>query len=96
MGKLIDVIKQFWIPDPVEEISEKEIDEKMSKEMEKTNKRIQKLEKDLNLEHIKVATKSPRIKKTTINSEQKNKGEEKIAENSNKQKEQINDNELTI
>ena len=94
MGKLMDVIKQFWNPDPIEEISEKEIDEKMSKEIEKTNKRIQKLERDLNLEHIKVATKSPRITKTTINSEQKNKGEEKIAENSNKQKEQINDNEL--
>ena len=90
----MDVIKQFWNPDPIEEISEKEIDEKMSKEIEKTNKRIQKLERDLNLEHIKVATKSPRITKTTINSEQKNKGEEKIAENSNKQKEQINDNEL--
>lgn len=71
MGKLMDVLKQFWVADPVEKIPEKEIDEKMSKEMEKSNKRIEKLEREMNFEHIKVATKSPKIKKTTIKTETK-------------------------
>ena len=67
----MDVLKQFWVADPVEKITEKEIDEKMSKEMEKSNKRIEKLEREMNFEHIKVATKSPKIKKTTIKTETK-------------------------
>ena len=67
----MDVLKQFWVADPVEKIPEKEIDEKMSKEMEKSNKRIEKLEREMNFEHIKVATKSPKIKKTTIKTETK-------------------------
>lgn len=71
MGKLMDVLKQFWVADPVEKMPEKEIDEKMSKEMEKSNKRIEKLEREMNFEHIKVATKSPKIKKTTIKTETK-------------------------
>ena len=71
MGKLMDVLKQFWVADPVEKIPEKEIDEKMSKEMEKSNKRIEKLEREMNFEHIKVATKSPKIKKTAIKTETK-------------------------
>ena len=71
MGKLMDALKQFWVADPVEKIPEKEIDEKMSKEMEKSNKRIEKLEREMNFEHIKVATKSPKIKKTTIKTETK-------------------------
>ena len=71
MGKLMDVLKQFWVADPVEKIPEKEIDEKMSKEMEKSNKRIEKLEREMNFEHIKVATKSTKIKKTTIKTETK-------------------------
>ena len=67
----MDALKQFWVADPVEKIPEKEIDEKMSKEMEKSNKRIEKLEREMNFEHIKVATKSPKIKKTTIKTETK-------------------------
>ena len=96
MGNLIDVIKQFWVADPVEEIQKKEIDETTDKEMEKANKRIQKLEREMNFEHIKVATKNSKIKKATIEAEKQNEKAKGDKSNSEKQNEKGKDNELTL
>ena len=96
MGKLLDVIKLFWVPDSSEpgEIPQDQIDEKMKKEMEKTRKSIEKLEKQMNFEHIKVTTKNPKIDKATIDTDQKSRNVTEL--DVKKQNAKGKDNELTL
>ena len=98
MGKLLDVIKLFWVPDSSEtgEIPQDQLDEKMKKEMDKTRKSIEKLEKQMNFEHIKVPTKNPKIKKATIETDKQNKKSSDDIELKKKQNTKGKDNELTL
>lgn len=96
MGKLLDVIKLFWVPDSSEtgEIPQDQLDEKMKKEMDKTRKSIEKLEKQMNFEHIKVPTKNPKIDKATIDTDQKSRNVREL--DVKKQNAKGKDNELTL
>ena len=96
MGKLLDVIKLFWVPDSSEtgEIPQDQLDEKMKKEMDKTRKSIEKLEKQMNFEHIKVPTKNPKIDKAAIDTDQKSRNLREL--DVKKQNAKGKDNELTL